>query len=93
MFKALLIAKRTITHPGDYPWDEVLSAYSDFYYFTTLAKAQGFCQQYFTTPCVWDDSGVALSSRTPTLDAVIYPEKDIVIDPVGKPPLPNDFSR
>lgn len=94
LYKVLLVAKRNIrkTLSPDWEYDLEETAYSDFYHFSTLEKAQAFCQQYVTTPLVWDTGNRMCWAETTALNANIYIEDPIVMDPDGMPPLPTNFS-
>jgi len=95
IFKVLAVCSKEViveTVSGHTYLDEV-HAYSEYQYFSTLEKAQAFCQQYIPDPIEWiflsDDCWYV---ETDIANFNIYVEKDAEYDTPTKPPLPTKFA-
>lgn len=76
----------------DFKYEVELAAYSEPQYFSSLEKAQAFCQQYVPTPIIWArlSYGDIWVHECDGIGFSIYLEEGS-FDTTTKPPLPFKF--
>lgn len=94
IYKVLTICKKfkTVTTTSGYSYEDEETAYGEHRFFSTPELAKAFCQQYSTSPIVWqEDEDYISGSVTRELEFTICIEPIPAIDTIDMPALPTVF--
>jgi len=94
LYKVLIVVTKSVPMRSfGHTYNEMHRAYSDYQYFTSLEKAQAFCQKYSEKSLEWEFLMSDCWSSEPIdgLSFNIYLEKGSMVDTDETPPLPTDL--